>query len=218
MKNDVVAILGPQSSVVAHITGLVASELQVPMLSFAATDPTLSYLEFPYFLRTTQSDLNQMSAVAELVDFYGWKEVTAIYLDDDYGRNAVSALNDKLAERRCKISYKVGIQPGPAKRGEIMDILVKVALMESRVIVLHVTPESGLEVFSVARYLAMMGNGYVWIATDWLSSVLDSASPLPSETMESLQGVLVLRQHTADSDKKRAFASRWNRLTRGSLA
>lgn len=216
MKNDVVAILGPQSSVVAHITGLVASELHVPMLSFAATDPTLSYLEFPYFLRTTQSDLNQMSAVAELVDFYGWKEVTAIYLDDDYGRNAVSALNDKLAERRCKISYKVGIQPGPAKRGEIMDILVKVALMESRVIVLHVTPESGFEVFSIARYLAMMGNGYVWIATDWLSSVLDSASPLPSETMDSLQGVLVLRQHTAESDKKRAFASRWNRLTRGS--
>ncbi|XP_030443550.2 glutamate receptor 3.3 [Syzygium oleosum] len=216
MKSDVVAILGPQSSVVAHITGLVANEFQVPLLSFAATDPTLSSLEFPYFVRTTQSDLNQMSAVAELVDYYGWKEVTAIYLDDDYGRNAVSALNDKLAERRCKISYKVGIPPGPVKRSEIMDILVKVALMESRVIVLHVTPESGFMVFSVANYLAMMGNGYVWIATDWLSSFLDSASPLPSETMESLQGVLVLRQHTADSDKKRAFASRWNRLTGGS--
>ncbi|KAF8026329.1 hypothetical protein BT93_F2959 [Corymbia citriodora subsp. variegata] len=216
MKTDVVAILGPQSSVVAHIAGLVASELQVPLLSFAATDPTLSFLEFPYFVRTTQSDLNQMSAVAELVDYYNWKEVTAIYLDDDYGRNAVSALNDKLAERRCKISYKVGIPPGPAKRSDIMDILVKVALMESRVIVLHVTPESGFMVFSVARYLTMMGNGYVWIATDWLSSVLDSASPLSSETRESLQGVLVLRQHTADSDKKRAFASRWNRLTGGS--
>ncbi|KAL2512774.1 Glutamate receptor 3.3 [Abeliophyllum distichum] len=32
-----------------------------------------------------------------------------------------------------------------------------------------------------------------------------------------LQGVIVLRQHTADSEKKRAFSARWNKLTGGSL-
>ncbi|XP_059638399.1 glutamate receptor 3.3 [Cornus florida] len=218
METDIVAIIGPQSSVVAHIVSHVANELQVPLLSFAATDPTLSSLQFPFFVRTTQSDLFQMTAVAEIVGYYGWKEVIAIFLDDDYGRNGVSALDDALAARRIKISYKVGIPPASGiSRGDIMDILVKVALLESRVIVVHVNPDSGFMVFSVAHYLGMMGDGYVWISTDWLSSVLDSSSPLSPEIMDTLQGVLILRQHTPDSDRKRALFSRWNKLTGGSF-
>lgn len=217
METDVVAIIGPQSSVVAHVISHVANELQVPLLSFAATDPTLSSLQFPFFVRTIQSDLYQMTAIAEIVDHYNWKDVIAIFLDDDYGRSGVSALDDALAARRCRVSYKAGVPPGPdVSRSDIMDILVKVALMESRIIVLHAYPDLGFNVFSVARYLGMMGDGYVWIATDWLSTVLDSSSPLSSEKMSSLQGVLVLHQHTPDSDRKKAFLSRWHKLTGGS--
>lgn len=217
METDVVAILGPQSSVVAHIISHVANELQVPLLSFAATDPTLSSLQFPFFVRTTQSDFYQMTAVAEVIDYYGWKEVIAIYVDDDYGRNGVSALDDALSARRCRISYKAGIRSGPQiDRTEITNLLVQVALMPSRVIVLHVHSDLGLTIFNVARFLGMKKEGYVWIATDWLSPVLDSAS-LPSDTTDFLQGVLALRQHTPDSARKKTFFSRWNRLTGGSL-
>ncbi|KAG8632207.1 hypothetical protein MANES_18G003400v8 [Manihot esculenta] len=218
METDAVAIIGPQSSVVAHIISQVVNELRVPLLSFAATDPTLDSLQFPFFVRTTRSDLYQMAAIAEIVDYYGWKQVIAIFIDDDNGRNGILALSDKLAERRSKISYKVGIPPDSGvTRGDIMDILVKVALMEPRVVVLHVNPKLGFSIFSVAKYLGMMSNGYVWIATDWLSSYLDSSSPLPSETMNIMQGVLALRQYTPDSDRKRSFSSRWSNLTGGSL-
>lgn len=218
METDTVAIVGPQSSVVAHIISHVVNELQVPLLSFAATDPTLSNLQFPYFIRTTQSDLHQMTAVAEIVDYYSWQEVIAIFIDDDYGRNGVLALDDTLAARRCRITNKVGIPPGSEYgRSEIMDILVKIALMEARVIVLHVYPDMGFLVFSVARYLGMMGDGYVWIATDWLSSVLDSSFPYPSDKMENMQGVLALRQHTPDSLQKKQLTSKWRKLTGGSF-
>ncbi|KAF5747248.1 Glutamate receptor 3.3 isoform 4 [Tripterygium wilfordii] len=217
METDIVAIIGPQSSVVAHIISHVANELHVPLLSFAATDPTLSSLQFPFFVRTTHSDLYQMTAIAEIIGYYGWKEVIAIFVDDDYGRNGVSALNDKLAERRCKISYKGGIHPGSVNRGDIMGLLVKVAMMQSRIIILHVNPDIGYKVFSVAQYLGLMGNGFVWMATDWLSSVLDSAVRLPSEIMDTMQGVLVLRQHTPDSERRKSFFSRWNKINGGSL-
>ncbi|XP_057469015.1 glutamate receptor 3.3-like [Actinidia eriantha] len=214
METDTVAVVGPQSSVVAHMILNLANELQVPFLSFAATDPTLSSLQYPFFVRMTQSDLYQMTAIAEIVDHYGWREVIAIFIDDDFGRNGVSALDDALAARRCKVSYKAGIPPeSKVSRALILDILVKVALLESRVIILHVNPDSGFMVVSVAQYIGMMGNGYVWLATDWLSSVLDSSPPLPSETMDTLQGVLVLRAHTPDSDRKRDFLSRWNKMT-----
>ncbi|XP_047307518.1 glutamate receptor 3.3-like isoform X2 [Impatiens glandulifera] len=219
METEVVAVIGPQSSVVAHMISHIANELQRPLLSFAATDPTLSSLQFPFFLRTTQSDFHQMAAIADIVDYYGWRQVVAIFIDDDFGRNGISALDDSLAAKRCKISSKIGIPPGSGlNRNNVMDFLVRIQLSESRIIVVHVHPNMGFLIFSVAHYLQMMNDGYVWIATDWLSSVLDTLSIVtPSESYDTMQGVLVLRQYTPDSDRKKAFLSRWSNLTGGSL-
>eukprot|EP00262_Sarcandra_glabra_P015704 TRINITY_DN4901_c0_g1_i1.p1 TRINITY_DN4901_c0_g1~~TRINITY_DN4901_c0_g1_i1.p1 ORF type:complete len:936 (-),score=151.05 TRINITY_DN4901_c0_g1_i1:98-2905(-) len=211
MEKNIVAIIGPQSSGIAHVISHVADELHVPLLSFGATDPTLAALQYPYFLRTTQSDLFQMNAVADLVELYGWREVIAIFVDDDYGRNGISALGDALAKKRSKISYKAPFPPG-AGRSEINDLLVEVNLMESRVYIIHVNPESGLKIFSIAKYLGMMGSGYVWIATDWLPTVLDSSELSNPDTMNLLQGVIAFRRHTPDSVLKRRFTSRWNGL------
>jgi ionotropic glutamate receptor len=214
MENDTVAIIGPQQSVMAHVISHIANELQVPLLSFAASDPTLNSLQFPYFVRTTQSDLFQMSAIAEIVSYYKWRDVIAIYIDDDHGRNGIAALSDKLAEKRCKISYKAPMSP-KVSRNEISDTLLKVLLKESRVIILHIYATWGLEVVDVARKMEMMESGYVWIATDWLSTILDTESSLPPVAWGSIQGVLTLRMHTLDSELKRKFVSRWSNLTGG---
>ncbi|KAF3443696.1 hypothetical protein FNV43_RR13386 [Rhamnella rubrinervis] len=209
VENDVVVAIGPQSSGIAHVISHVVNELQVPLLSFGATDPTLSALQYPYFVRTTQSDHYQMHAIADLVDYHGWKEVIAIFVDDDYGRNGISILGDALATKRAKISYKAPFTPG-APKSAINDLLVGVNLRESRVYVVHVNPDTGLTIFSVAKSLGMTGSGYVWIATDWLPSVLDSIEP-NTVTMNLLQGVVALRHHTPDTDLKRNFLSTSNR-------
>ncbi|KAJ1272421.1 hypothetical protein BS78_06G200500 [Paspalum vaginatum] len=213
MEKDTVAIVGPQSSVVAHVISHVANELQVPLMSFAATDPTLTSLQYPFFVRTIHSDQFLMASVADLVDYYGWKMVTAIYIDDDYGRNGISALGDELAKRRMKILYKAAIRPG-AKKSEMAAVLVKAAMMESRVFVLHANDDSGLAVFQLAYNLTMTSAGYVWIATDWLTSILDSAPRLDSGVLNTLQGVLTLRQHTENTSRKKALASRWSTLVK----
>ncbi|KAH0470094.1 hypothetical protein IEQ34_001652 [Dendrobium chrysotoxum] len=211
MVNNVVAIIGPQSSGIAHVISHIANELHVPLLSFAATDPTLDSLQYPYFVRTTQSDYFQMNAIADIIEYYGWREVIAIFVDDDYGRGGISALGDVLAAKRAKISYKAALPPS-ADINEINDQLVKVNLMESRIFVVHVNPDSGLSVFSIAKKLGMLNAGYVWIATDWLSSVLDSSGSADPETMSLIQGAIILRPHTPDSDIKQKFLSRWNKL------
>ncbi|KAK4762250.1 hypothetical protein SAY87_030134 [Trapa incisa] len=211
IENDVVAAIGPQSSGIAHVISHVVNELRVPLLSFGATDPTLSSLQYPYFIRTTQSDSFQMEAIADIVEYFGWREVIAIFVDDDYGRGGVSVLGDALAKKLSKIAYKAAFPPG-ATKNVIKDLLVEVNLMESRVYVVHVNPDSGLDVFSAAKYLGMMGTGYAWIATDWLSSVLDSIEPADPEKMNFLDGVVALRHHAPDSDLKKNFLSRWNSL------
>ncbi|XP_034892841.1 glutamate receptor 3.2 isoform X2 [Populus alba] len=217
LETDTVAVIGPQTAVMAHVLSHLANELRVPFLSFTALDPTLSPLQFPYFIQTAPNDLFQMTAIADMVSYYGWSEVTAVFSDDDHNRNGITVLGDKLAERRCKLSYKAALPPDPkATRSDIQDELAKILRMESRVIVLNTYSNTGLLVFDVAKALGMMDNGFVWIATSWLSTVIDSTSPHLT-TANSIQGVLALRPHTPDSKRKRDFMSRWNQLSNGSI-
>ncbi|KAL6529628.1 hypothetical protein OROGR_015251 [Orobanche gracilis] len=211
MGKEVIAVLGPQSSGIAHVISQILDELHVPLLSFGATDPTLSALQYPYFLRTTISDYFQMHAIADLVEYFGWREIVAIFVDDDYGRNGVSILGDELAKKRAKISYKAAFAP-EASTGDIDSLLAEVNLLESRVFVVHVNPDSGLNVFLVAKRLGMMSKSYVWIATDWLPSNLDSSETINPDTSDLIQGVIALRHYTPDSDIKTRFISRWGKL------
>ncbi|CAL5035585.1 unnamed protein product [Urochloa decumbens] len=213
MEKNVVAVIGPQSSGIGHVISHVVNELHVPLLSFAATDPTLSASEYPYFLRTTISDYFQMNAVASIVDYYQWKRVTAIFVDDDYGRGGVLALGDALAAKRAKISYKAAIPPN-SNLDVINDVLFRANMMESRVMVVHANPDTGMRIFSVANKLQMMTSGYVWIVTDWLAAVLGSSASRDIKDMSDIQGLIVLRQHTPESDAKNKFISKWNSLAR----
>ncbi|KAI4314662.1 hypothetical protein L6164_027550 [Bauhinia variegata] len=214
LEKDTVAIIGPQYSVMAHVISHIANELQIPLLSFAATDPTLSPLQFPYFVRTTQSDLFQMAAIADIISYYEWRNVIAVFIDDDHGRNGIAALGDRLVDKRCKISHKATLKPNiTITREEIKSVLLKVALMESRVIVLHIDPAFGLEVLRVANELSMV-NGYVWITTDWLPTILDTDPSRATSHLNDIQGVITLRMYTPDnSETKRDFVSRWSNLT-----
>ncbi|CAN8295511.1 unnamed protein product [Cochlearia groenlandica] len=211
METQVVAAIGPQSSGIAHMISYVANELHVPLLSFGATDPTLSSLQYPYFLRTTQNDYFQMYAITDFVYYSGWRQVIAIFVDDECGRNGISVLGDALAKKRARISYKAAITPG-ADSSFIEDLLVSVNLMECRVYVVHVNPDSGLNIFSVAKSLGMMASGYVWIATDWLPTAIDSMDPVDSDKMDLLQGVVAFRHYTPESSMKRKFMERWKKL------
>ncbi|XP_062190639.1 glutamate receptor 3.4-like [Phragmites australis] len=213
LAKEVISVLGPQSSATAHVISHAVNELHVPLISFAASDPTLSSLEYPYFVRATLSDYFQMCAIASIISQYQWKEVIAIYVDDDYGRGGITALGDALAKRKSKITYKAKLPPGAAKT-TIQNILMQVNEMESRVYVVHVNPDSGLNIFSAAKSLGMMSSGYAWIATDWLSAVIDSSEHGNPDVMELTQGVIVLRQHIAVSDIQHSLLSKWNNQTR----
>lgn len=217
LEKGVVAIIGPQSSAIAHMISEIANGLQVPLVSFAATDPTLSASQFPFFIRSTQSDSYQMAAVADLVDFYEWKEVIAIFVDDDYGRSGIAYLDDELEKRQLKIAYKFPL-PIQYDLGNITDMLNKSKLLGPRIYVVHVGPDPRLRIFSVAQQLDMLTTDYVWLATDWLSTTLDSFSPMNKTSLRILQGVVGLRQHIPESSQKRAFVSRWRKLLLEGLA
>ncbi len=218
LETDTVAIIGPQTSEMAHVLSHLANEFHVPLLSFTALDTTLSPLQFPYFVQTAPNDQFQMTAIADMISYFGWGAIVAVFNDDDQNRNGITTLGDQLAERHCKISYKAVLPPDPtALPSEVKDQLVKIQMMEARIIVVHTFSRTGLMVFDEAQKLGMMESGYVWIATTWLSTVLDSNPRLVSKTANSILGVLTLRPHTPDSERKMGFMSRWNKLSNGSI-
>ncbi|XP_019185485.1 PREDICTED: glutamate receptor 3.6-like [Ipomoea nil] len=213
MGTDTVAIIGPQSSVIAHAISHIANEIHVPLLSFSATDPALSSLQYPFFVRTSPNDMFQMAAIASIVEYYNWKAVIAIYVDDEYGRSGIAALSDQLAMRRCRISCKAPLKPR-ATLEEVRDTLSQLALTESRIIVVHTYPYRGLDIFSQAKSLGMTESGYVWIATHWLSTIFDTIGPLSPDVMDNIQGTITLRTYVPDSEGKRKFVSRWSDLAK----
>ncbi|KAE8719228.1 Glutamate receptor 3.7 [Hibiscus syriacus] len=216
IEQEVVAFIGPQSSSIAHMISSIANGLQVPLVSYAATDPSLSAKQFPFFVRTVQSDSNQMNVMASLVDFYGWKEVIGIYVDDDYGRNGISALNDELDKRMAKTFYKLPL-PLNFTQTDIVALLEESKLLGPRVYVVHVNPDPQLRIFSTAEELQMMTGDYVWFATDWLSTTIDSFAPVNRTALLVLQGVVGLRQHIPESNQKKDFMARWRKMQQKGL-
>ncbi|KAL7590547.1 hypothetical protein Lser_V15G39747 [Lactuca serriola] len=212
MASETVALLGPESSALTLMISYIVKELQVPLLSFRATDPTLSSLQCPFFIRTAHSDFFQMAAIADIVGFYGWRRVIAIYIDDDHGRNGITSLADQFASKRGKISHKAPIKPN-ATRKDIQDVLLQVSFMESKVLVVHTSTNWGLDILDVAKDLGMMESGYVWITTDWLSTIMDISSPHPERSFAAMQGVITLRSYIKDSEHKRKFITKWKNLT-----
>ncbi|GMP54156.1 hypothetical protein CsSME_00019410 [Camellia sinensis var. sinensis] len=111
MENDVVAVIDPQSSRIAHVISHVVNELHVLLMSFAATDPTLSALQFPYFLHNTYNDYFQM-------------EVVTIFVDNDYRRNGISVLGDALAKKHAEISYKAAFTRRASRKMTYSDLTI----------------------------------------------------------------------------------------------
>ncbi|KAI3753344.1 hypothetical protein L2E82_25395 [Cichorium intybus] len=203
LERDVVAIIGPQSSSVAHMISQIANGVQVPIISYAATDPTLSSLQFPYFFRTTQSDSFQMAAMANLIDFYGWKEVIAIYVDDEFGRNGVFSLDDEVEKRKSKIHFKLPL-PTNYNLQDITDVLNYSIPLGPRVYIIHIHPDPALKIFEVANKLNMMTTDYVWLTTDWLCTTLPSTN---QPSLKIIEGVVGLCQHTPQTSTKKNFES-----------
>ncbi|KAK3404494.1 hypothetical protein EUGRSUZ_K00798 [Eucalyptus grandis] len=213
---EVVAIIGPQSSAIAHMIAEIADNLQVPLISYSATDPSLSAQQFSYFVRTAQSDSYQMAAMADLIDNYGWKDVIAIYIDDEFGRNGIYALGDELEKKMMKISYRLPL-PVQYDSRHITDTLNKSKRFGPRVYVVHANLDPAFRIFTIAQELQMMGSDYVWLATDWVSATLDSLSPKNHTYIEIMKGVVALRPHTPDSVRKSTFIARWRDMQTNGL-
>ncbi|MQM14151.1 hypothetical protein Taro_047079, partial [Colocasia esculenta] len=204
-NNGLLAILGPQKSSQARFLSGMANETQIPIISFTATSPSLSSSAEPYFVRAALNDSSQLNAIASVVKAFGWREVVAIYEDTDYGVGIVPYLIDALQEVNVRVPHRSVISPS-ATDAQIMEELYKLMTMQTRVFIVHMSPPMGIPLFYKAKAAGMVSNGYAWIMTDGIGSLVDSIDPAVIGTM---QGFLGVKPYIPRTPEVAAFTLRW---------
>ncbi|GLT27202.1 hypothetical protein SLA2020_022190 [Shorea laevis] len=208
IKNvQVQAIIGPTNSMQANFMIALGNKSQVPIISFSATSPFLiSSMRSPYFFRATHNDSSQAKAISAIVQTFRWREAVPIYVDNEFGEGVILYLSDALEEVNARIPYRSVISSG-ATDEEIKSELFKLMSMQSRVFIVHMTPDLGSRVFDKATEIGMMCEGYVWIITDGMTNHWSLIHH--SDHMDSMQGVLGVRNYVPKSKELENFKVRW---------
>ncbi|GKU87449.1 hypothetical protein SLEP1_g1845 [Rubroshorea leprosula] len=138
------------------------NKAQVPIISFSATSPSLTSIRSPYFLRATQNDSSQVKAISAIVEAFDWREAVPIHVDNEFGEGVIPYLIDALEEVNARVPYR-SIISQKATDEEIEGELYKLMTMQTRVFIVHMTPELGSRVFDKAKEIGMMGEGGFWV-------------------------------------------------------
>ncbi|KAL7251319.1 hypothetical protein ACSBR1_013202 [Camellia fascicularis] len=205
---QVKAIIGPLTSMQANFLIHLGEEAHVPIISFSATSPSLSYLRSPYFFRAALNDSSQVQPITAIIQAFGWKEVVPIYTKNEYGEGLIPFLTDTFQENEIRVLYKSTIHP-MASDEEIVAELHKLKTMQTRVFIVHMTRSLSTRLFTKANDIGMMSEGYVWIITDGITNSLNFFDP--SIIIDSMQGVIGVKPHVPKSKELEDFTSRWKR-------
>eukprot|EP00850_Spirogloea_muscicola_P008835 SM000048S16547 [mRNA] locus=s48:328815:349282:- [translate_table: standard] len=220
LRRSVVALVGPTYSTVARFASNMGAAAQVPVLSFAATDPTLSIkARSPYFVRVTHNDKVEMEALADLVKHYQWQHIIIIYADDDFGRNCVLAFSAALAPQEVTIDAQVAVDLD-ANLTVVTELLGQLRQHETTVFLAHLQPQLVPLVIdagkfprphhvSAANRLGMLTPGYVWIASDSTMSILGD---LPNSVLQLGQGIIGTWSYIPKTEVFRHVTEKWKML------
>ncbi|KAM7480986.1 hypothetical protein LguiB_005569 [Lonicera macranthoides] len=178
---------------------------QVPIISFTATNPSLSSFRSEYFVRATLNDLFQVQAITGLIQDFGWRNVVPIYADNDFGRGIIPSLISSLIDIGTQIPYQSAINPSVIDQ-EITAELYKLMTMQTRVFVLHMTNYLGSRVLNKAQEVGMMTDGYVWIVSDGITNHLSLTG---TSLLGSLKGAIGVKPYVLRSRMLDNFTLRW---------
>ncbi|XP_028173175.1 metabotropic glutamate receptor 2-like isoform X1 [Ostrinia furnacalis] len=107
VRKVISGVVGAASSVTSVQVANLLRLFKIPQVSFFSTSPELSNkARFEYFTRTIPSDLHQVRAMVEIVKKLGWRYVSIIYEESNYGIKAFEELETLLARNNICIAVK----------------------------------------------------------------------------------------------------------------
>ncbi|KAL4558534.1 hypothetical protein LXL04_036735 [Taraxacum kok-saghyz] len=200
-NTEVQAIIGPESTDKARFLDILGDKANVLILSFA-TSPFSN--PNPYFLRIIDDETNQFKGIASMVESFKAKNAVVICEDNANGREMATYMVSEFQRKHIHVTYTSLISTYASKE-QVREELHKLQTMQTMVFVMHTPPSLSSNLFSMAKELGMMGEGYIWITTSKTTNFLDS---IDAEAIESMQGAVGFRSYFPASRKLHNFVSK----------
>ncbi|XP_032517758.2 metabotropic glutamate receptor 2-like [Danaus plexippus] len=183
VRKVITGVVGASSSVTSVQVANLLRLFKIPQVSFFSTSPELSNkARFEYFTRTIPSDLHQVRALVEIVKKFGWRYVSIIYEESNYGIKAFEELETLLLREDICIAVKERlVKDSGAADDRAYDTIVERLLSRPRA--------RGVIVFGsdqeVAGVMAAVGRrgaagSFGWVGSDgWSARALVAAGNEP---------------------------------------
>ncbi|KAK4415249.1 Glutamate receptor 2.7 [Sesamum alatum] len=201
---QVYGVIGPQHLTEAIFVLEVGQKVHVPIITFTTRN---SDIENHYFVRTTIDDVVQTRALAAICKGFQWAKVVILYEETDYDFLFTSHLNKALQDVEIGQVHLVAI-PSSAKNNHLLKELSMLNKKQTGVFLVHMNPSLGFRLFTLAKKVGMMSEGYAWIITDSISNFLDS---MDSVTRDSMERVVGIRPYIPHSENLVNLQERWIR-------
>jgi hypothetical protein len=163
--SNVVGIVGPGSSNNARFIGPFAAHIQLPVVSYAATNADFSDKQlYPTFYRTVPSDFLLARAIVQLFELFKWKTCTLIIQKDDYGYGGLHILSEHYHQN-------ITIKQRLTFDGKTFNANLKESLFKSlsRIVLVWAEENEATSIIERAFRDGVIGGSYVWITTDQVS-------------------------------------------------
>ena len=183
--NGVSAVIGDTTSSVTIPIANLLQLFHVPLISFAATTPSLSdKTQYGYFARTISSDNYQARAMADLAVYFNWSYIVAVNSGDVYGQSGIKGFINNFQNvtmSRCIASDSIEI-PYPKATASDYDAAVSNLatpyVSNATVVVLFaqlVTVNGLLDAVQRRREHddSFATKQFVWVGTDTWTTSLD---------------------------------------------
>lgn len=219
-EKDVKLIIGMETWEEAAQVAVIGSKNRIPVISLSspALSPALAAIRWPYLVRMTNDDSEQMKCIAAIISSYGWRRVIAVYEDDVYGGDSgkVAQLSESLQKHGSEIEHRLILPPFssiPNPKEAVQEELEKLQGIQSRVfVVLQSSLPMVIHLFEAAKEMGFVGRESVWIVTDTISNYLDSFN---SSVISSMEGALGIKTYYSEQgDSYRTFYNQFKTVFR----
>ncbi|UJR16678.1 hypothetical protein I4U23_003578 [Adineta vaga] len=183
-NSNIVGIVGPAYSRETSIIAAFAESVNIPVISYSATNPALSDRNaYPSFYRTV--DASVTSAIVKLFTRYNWTSCVIIYQNDEFGSGGAEVISDAFNDNSLLVSQLVVFDIATQRiRGDLKEIL---SATSTRIIIVWADEYHTSLIIQTALDTDVLGPRFTWI----LSSTI-ALDPYNQTLYSKLIGMLTL--------------------------
>ena len=165
LRNNVVAAVMIVGSGVTKVVATLLAEFGIPVISGSASSPDLDdRVNFPYFLRTVASDVEQATGMAQIAQRLDWNYLSLLYVTNNYGSKGKEAFMEEAGSRGICVADKP--EPIPdvnVPDSSLREVYTRLQNYKSGVVVYYGTEKR------IEEFLSVINNSsFIFLASeDW---------------------------------------------------